>query len=48
VFSFYFGLCLSLIVVAVSKETKGGIVKAASGENVEEEQEVTPEAGSEG
>ena len=33
VFSFYFGLLLSLVVVAASKETKGGIVKAASGEN---------------
>ena len=47
VFSFYFGLVLSLCIVAASKETKGGIVKAASGETVEEEQEVTPEAGSE-
>lgn len=49
VFSFYFGLCLSLIVVAVSKDTKGGIVKAASGETVEEEKakEINPEAGSE-
>ena len=47
VFSFYFGLVLSLCIVAASKETKGGIVKAASGETVEEEKEITPEAGSE-
>ena len=48
VFSFYFGLVLSLGIVAVSKETKGGIVKAASGETVEEEKEITPQEGSEG
>lgn len=51
VFTFYFGLLLSLIVVAVSKETKGGIVKAASGKNdesLEDESEVTPQAVSEG
>ena len=49
VFSFYFGLLLSLVVVAVSKDTKGGIVKAASGETVKEEKakEINPEAGSE-
>ena len=49
VFSFYFGLVLSLGIVAASKETKGGIVKAASGETVEEEEkEITPQEGSEG
>ena len=47
VFSFYFGLVLSLGIVAASKETKGGIVKAASGENIEES-EVNPQEGSEG
>jgi hypothetical protein len=41
VFSFYFGLLISLITVAVSKDTKGGIMKAASGED---EAEVSPEA----
>ncbi|MBR5181877.1 MAG: flippase-like domain-containing protein [Clostridiales bacterium] len=46
VFSFYFGLILSLGVVAASRETKGGIVKAASGENIEDS-EVNPQEGSE-
>lgn len=50
VFTFYFGLLLSLITVAVSKDTKGGIVKAASGDNenkVEEEPEINLQAESE-
>lgn len=51
VFTFYFGLLISLITVAVAKETKGGIVKAASGNNEvsdEDETEVNPQEVSEG
>ena len=53
VFTFYLGLLLSLITVAFAKETKGGIMKAASGKDQEIEQEleqetkeVNPQAGS--
>ncbi|MCR4776793.1 MAG: flippase-like domain-containing protein [Saccharofermentans sp.] len=51
VFTFYFGLLISLSTVAVAKETKGGIVKAASGNNEvsdEDETEVNPQEVSEG
>lgn len=41
VFSFYFGLFISLVTVAVSKDTKGGIMRAAEGK------EVTPQEVSE-
>ena len=50
VFTFYFGLLISLITVAVAKETKGGIMKAASGKNSECDEDasaISPEAVSE-
>ena len=50
VFTFYFGLLISLITVAVAKETKGGIMKAASGKNCdkgEDTAKISPEAVSE-
>lgn len=50
VFTFYFGLLISLITVAVAKETKGGIFKAASGKNedsVEGDTAINPQAVSE-
>ena len=50
VFTFYFGLLISLITVAVAKETKGGIMKAASGKKCdkgEDTAKISPEAVSE-
>ena len=50
VFTFYFGLLISLITVAVAKETKGGIMKAASGKNCDSDKDaanISPEAVSE-